>query len=152
MDDGQLVFFCKMRNGLFADIEHGPDLRDAGAAEIGHGLKAADAALIQKAHEECFDRVVKVVPKRNFVAAQLQKHVVQRAAAHFRAHRAGIFFVPVIEDDRADLRLFDLIRHVQLRAQLRHRGKIHARQAHVDGDGLQLIRDGIIPPQRGQQI
>ena len=30
MDDGQLVFFCKMRDGLFAYVEHGPDLGDAG--------------------------------------------------------------------------------------------------------------------------
>ena len=152
VDDGQLVFFRKMRDGLFAYVEHGPDLRDAGAAEIRYGLKAADAALVKKAHEKRFDGIVKVMAQRDLVAAQFQQHIVQRAPAHFCAHGAGVLLVPVLENDRADLRLFDLIWHVQLRAQLRHRGKIHARQAHVDGDGLQLIRDGIIPPQRGQQI
>ena len=152
VDDRQLIALGKVRDGLLADVEHGPDLRDAGAAEVGHGLKAADAALVEKAHKEGLDRVVKVVAEGDLVAAKRKQHVVERAAAHLRAHRAGVPFVPVVEDDGADLGLFDLIRHLQLLAQRRHRREIHPRQPHVDRDGLQLVMRRIVPPQRGQQI
>ncbi len=103
VDDGQFIFLGKMRDSLFSDIEHGADLRDAGAAEIRYGLKAADAALVEKAHEKCFNGIVKMVTERDLVAAQFQQHVVQRTAAHFRAHRTRVFLVPVIKDNRADL-------------------------------------------------
>ena len=89
VDDGQFIFLGKMRDSLFSDIEHGADLRDAGAAEIRYGLKAADAALVEKAHEKCFNGIVKMVTERDLVAAQFQQHVVQRTAAHFRTSNKG---------------------------------------------------------------
>ena len=120
MDDGELFPRGKARYGLFADVEHRADLRDAGAAEIRDRLEAGDAALVEQAHEERLDRVVIVVAQGNFIVALLAHQVVQRAAAHLCAHGAGVLLLAIVENDRADLRLLHKIGHVQPRAQLRH--------------------------------
>ena len=71
--DRQALLLGKARNGLFADVEHRPDLRDARARQIRHRLKAADPALVKQAHQKCLDRIVVVMAERDLVAAMTFK-------------------------------------------------------------------------------
>ena len=69
--------------------------------------------------------------------------VVQRAPAHLGAEGAGIVLLAHVKDDLLDVGLEAGIGDVLLPAQLRHRGKVHALKAQLDGDGLQLEGLGI---------
>ena len=72
-------------------------------SSMGHRLEAADAALVEQAHEKGLHRVVMVVPQGDLVDALGQQRFVQRAASHFGAHGAGVLLLSVVKNDRADL-------------------------------------------------
>ena len=151
VDHGQIHAVGKVADGLLRQVQHGPDLGNAGFVQVGHGLKAADAALKQQGHKEGLHGIVVVVAQGDLVAAPVQKGLVQGAPAHFGAHGAGVLLMAMVEDDGTDLRVNGGVGDIQPAAQLRHRGKIHAGKAHVDGDGLQGEGAGMVLPEPGQQ-
>ena len=151
MHDGQVVLRRERAHHALRQIEHGPDLRHAGPVEVRHRLEAADPPLEQQTHQERLDGVVIVVAERHLGKALLQQRLIQRPAAHLGAQRAGIVFLPVLEDDRPDLRLHAGIRHAEALTQACDRREIHAAEAHVDRDGREVIGIGHIFPQRRQK-
>ena len=88
--------------------------------------------------------------QRDFPKAELADRIIQRAPAHLRAHRARVLFLPVVENNRADLRFLAEISHVQLFAVLLNRRKIHAGEPHVDGNRRELKGRRVIASQRGE--
>ena len=88
-----------------------------------------------------------MVAERELVAAVLLHRSVQRAAPHFRAERARVLLLPGVKHDLADIRRHAGIRHAELLAHFFHTGKVHAGEAGIDGDALQLERRRVIPPQ-----
>ena len=88
--------------------------------------------------------------QRDFPKAELADRIIQRAPAHLRAHRARVLFLPVVENDRADLRFLAEIAHTQVLAVPLDRRKIHAVKPHVDGDRRELKGRGVIASQRGE--
>ena len=88
--------------------------------------------------------------QRDFPKAELADRIIQRAPAHLRAHRARVLFLPVVENNRADLRFLAEISHVQLFAVLLNRRKIHAGEPHVDGNRRELKWRRVIASQRGE--
>ena len=151
MHNGKPLLLCEIAHHLFRQVEHGADLRHAGAVEIRHGLKAAQPAFKKQAHQEGLHGVVMMMPQRDLFEALLQKRLIQRPAAHLCAHGAGILFLPVVKNHRADLRDDTAVRHAETAAVFLHRAEIHARQPHVDGNGRQLVGPRIVFPQRRQQ-
>ena len=137
-----------------AQVEHGAYLRDVRAGHIGAGLEAGDLTREQQVHHEGLHRVVKVVPQRELVAAARLYGVVERAAPHLGAERAGVFLLPRVEHYLADVRLNDGVRHLVGLAPRADRREVHVREAHVYGYCLQLEARGVVAPQvpqRGQQ-
>ena len=151
MHDRQPLTRSEIAHHALGQIEHRPDLRDARAVEVCHGLEAAQPPLEEQAHQERLDRVVIVVPQRDLGKAQPQKLLIQRAAPHLGAHGAGIFLPAIVENDRPDLSLDRVEGHVQPLTKRRHARKIHAGQSHVDRDGRQLERLRVILAKRRQQ-
>ena len=88
-----------------------------------------------------------MVAQGHLINAQLLEGGVHGPPAHFRAHGAGVLFPPQVEDDVENLRLNEVVGHVQLPAQPLHRGKVHPGRAGVDGDGVELKGRGVELPQ-----
>ena len=118
---------------------------------MGDRLEAADPALVNQTHEKGFHGIVIVVAQGKLMKALIHQRLIQRAPAHFGAHRAGVLFLPIVEDNGADLRFHNGIGHIQFFAQLRDFRIIHAK-AHIDGDCLQLEILIMIAPQRRQKL
>ena len=106
---------------LFSRVDQRPDLRDAGAVEEGHGPKAAQPPLEEQGQQEGLHRVVKVVAERELGDPARADRVVERAAAHLRAQRAGVVLLPHVEDDLLDVGLAAGVGDAQRGAELRHR-------------------------------
>ena len=119
-------------------IQHGANLNDAGSVQIGHRLEATDTPFENQAHQEGFHCVIIVVAQRQLVEAPVQNGLIQRAPAHFGAHGARIFLLPVVKNDRRDFGFYNGIGNLQPVAQGLDAGIIHS-QSHVYGDGLQFI-------------
>ena len=149
-DHGELLLRGKAAHHPFGQVEHRADLRHAHAVEIGHGLEAAQPSLKDQAHQERLHRIVVVVAEGDLGKALLRQGFIQCPAAHLRAHRAGIFLLAIVKNDRPDLRLHLRERHVQLFAQRRDGRKVHPKP-HVDRDRRQLKRLRIVFAQRRQQ-
>ena len=96
------------------------------------------AALEEQAHQQRFNRVVAMVAERQLVAAMLRRQLVERAAAHFRAERAGILLLPLFKDDLADIRFFDRQRHADLFAHFFNARRIERLKAHREHQPLEL--------------
>ena len=81
------------------------------------------------------------MPERELVESALPRRVVQGAAPHFRAQRAGIFLLADVENDLCDLRGDDGIGHVQLPAQPFDAAHVKRAQAHIERDRFQRVRN-----------
>ena len=151
MHNRQVFARGKVLHRLLADIEHRADLRHARAAQIRHGLEAADAPLVEQAHQKRLHRVVVVVAQRDLFVTARDDQLVERPAAHLCAHRAGVLLLTEVKDDGADLGALAHVRYLQLFTQRRDRRKIHPAQAHVDGERLEREGLGVIPAQRSER-
>ena len=69
VDDGQLHAGGEIVHRLFVDVQHGPDLNDAGAIQVGNGLEATDAAFVDQRHHKGFHCVIIMVTQGYLVAA-----------------------------------------------------------------------------------
>ena len=83
-----------------------------------------------------------MVAERDLFAARGLCGLVQRAAAHLGAQRAGVFLLADIEDDQPDLGRDADVLDAQLVAQHPDRGKVHLCIAHLerDRDNLEFLR------------
>lgn len=50
-----------------------------------------------------------MVSERDFIVTQLCRRSYKRASTHARAQRAGIFFLPHVENKRAYIGFFDVV-------------------------------------------
>ena len=146
-DYGQLQLMGEIRYALLARVYQRAYLRHAGAVEVGHGLEAAQPPLEQQRHHECFDRVVKMMPQSELVHPALAQKIAERAAAHFRAERAGVVLLPHIEHDLLDVGFDAGVRYVDPRAELGHGGEIHAVEAQLYRHGFKLKLSGVVSAQ-----
>ena len=62
-----------------------------------------------------------MVPQCDLMDALFPNDLIQGPPAHLCTHRAGVLFMAVIKNDRADLRLNDGIGHLQLVAECLYR-------------------------------
>ena len=69
--------------------------------------------------------------------------VVERAAAHLRAQRAGVFFLPHVEDDLLDVGPDPGVGDVPLGAERGHGREVHALEAELDRDRLEREGQGV---------
>ena len=141
-----------MVNRLFVNIQHRTNLNHAGAVKFCYRLKAADSSLENQRHQKGLHRIVVMMPQRQLVISSVKQRLIQRAAAHFGAHGAGILFLAVVKNNWRNLRLYNGIGNLQLLAQLRDGAVIHT-QTHVNGNSPQLEELIIAsqPCQQGQQ-
>ena len=132
-DEKELAREEGMKEGMRAGIEEGRRVgRQAGMEEF----------------------LISLVCKKLSKGESCEHRGVQRAAPHFRAERARVLLLPGVKHDLADIRRHAGIRHAELLAHFFHTGKVHAGEAGIDGDALELERRGVIPPQiceRGEQ-
>ena len=98
----------------FRHIDEGADHGEIHAVEISNGVERAEAAFEEDIQQQRFCGIVLMMSQRHFAKAVILGQIVQRAAAHLGAKRTGIAFLPHIEDDFADLRLFAIKGHIQL--------------------------------------
>ena len=147
---GKILPLGEGGHGLLVDVEHRTDLNDPGPVQMGHRLETADPALVNQGHHKSFHGIVKVVPQCQLVAVQVQQSLIEGPSAHLGAHGAGILFLPIVENDGANLRFDDGIGHIQLPAQLLNTGIIHT-QAHINGDGLESEFFIMVAPQSRQK-
>ena len=102
-DHGKVVPLGGPPDHALPAVEEGPDLGDARPGQVGDGLEAAEAALVEEGEEEGLHRVVKVVAQGDLLDPFLLKGVVEGAPAHLGAHGAGVFLFSQVKDDVADL-------------------------------------------------
>ena len=142
-DHRDLQRLGETRDLLLPRVDKGADLRDAGAVEIGDRAEAAEPPLEEQREHKGLDRVVKVVAERELVDPARADRVVERAAAHLGAQRAGVFLLAHVKDDLLDVGLETGIGHAELFTQRRHGGKVHPLKAELDRDRLERKRLGI---------
>ena len=85
-------------------------------------------------------------------AAELDSEIVESAAFHAGAQCAGILFFSDIEDDGADLGLPDRVRDIELFTHFPNRFEVHALEAHIQRDRLQLEGNRREMPVTGQGV
>ena len=133
------------------DIKHGPDLGNARAVQVGHRLKAANAALIDETHQEGLHGVIIMVPQGQLIESLRHQRLIQSAPAHFGAHGAGVLLLAIVKNNGADFRLDHGIRDLQFPAHFGDAAVIHAK-AHINGNGLQLKTFIMVLPQGRQKL
>ena len=154
MHDGQRVPLGERADVILGRVQQRADERDARPVEVGDRLEAGDAPLIKQGEHIGLDHIVKMVAERDLFAARGLGGLVQRAAAHFGAQRAGVFLLADVENDLGDLGRDADVFDAQLVAQRSDGGEVHLRVAHLERDGDDLELFGIEraqPGQRGQQ-
>ena len=92
-----------------------------------------------------------MVAERELVQVPLTQDVIERAAAHLRAQRAGVILLAHIEDDLLDISFDAGVRYIELPAQLAHGREVHALEAQFYRHGLKLERLRVILPQAGER-
>ena len=140
-DQKQHVELCRdIAHLLLLHIEQRADLCHVRAAQVCHGLEAADAALKEKIHQKCFDRVVVVVAERDRFDAVLVHRGRKRTAAELGTQRAGIFLLALQKHDLVDRHVHADVLDTERRAIVGHGIKAHARHTRFDRDGHDLER------------
>ena len=134
MHDRQLMALCERADEILRHIKQRADERDVGAVEVGHGLEARDAALIEQREHIRLDHIIEMVAEGDLVAACGLRGLVQRAAAHLRAQRTGVFLVADVENDRSDLGRDADVFYTETVAERLHRREIHFVVAHFERD------------------
>ena len=139
--DRQLMALCERADEILRHIKQRTDERDVGAVEVGHGLEARDAALIEQREHIRLDHIIEMVAEGDLVAACGLRGLVKRTAAHLRAQRTGVFLVADVENDRPDLGGNADVFYAETVAERLHRRKIHFVVAHFerDRDDLELF-------------
>ena len=150
VDDGQILPQGHAADVILVAVQQRADLGHAGAVQKRHRLEAADAALEQQIHQQRLHRVVIVVAQGDLADALFRQGGVQAAPPQFGAQGAGILLLPLLEDDLVHRHLNAGVGHLQPFAQRRHAGEVHARHAHLHGDGLHREGDGVEFLQPGQ--
>ena len=140
MHDGKIELCRDIAHLLLLHIEQRADLRHVRAAQVCHGLEAADAALKEKIHQKCLDRVVVVVAERDRFDAVLVHRGRKRTAAELGAQRAGIFLLALQKHDLIDRHVHADVLDTERRAIVGHGIKAHARHTRFDRDGHDLER------------
>ena len=97
--DRELCLFCKVAYVLFRHIYHRADDRHVAARQICDRVEHPYPSFKEKIEHEGLDNVIEMVPESDLVAAEAVCCVVQRAATHFCAERAGIVLITVLEND-----------------------------------------------------
>ena len=92
-----------------------------------------------------------MVAERELIQVPLTQDVVERAAAHLRAQRAGVILLAHIEDDLLDISFDAGVRYIELPAQLAHGREVHALEAQLYRHGLKLERLRVIFSQAVQR-
>ena len=150
-DDGELSFGGEIADVFFGHIDHGANEMQVGAGQVGYGLEAPETSLEEQVEHEGVHYIVKMVTKGYAVTAKLFGGVVEYAAAHFGAERAGVGLLAHVKDDLSDLGWGDVVGHLQLVAELADGGEVHGGgKAHVHGDGAQVEFLGIESAQVGE--
>ena len=88
-----------------------------------------------------------MVTERELVQVPLTQDVIERAAAHLRAQRAGVILLAHIKDDLLDISFDAGVRYIEFLAQLAHGREVHALEAQLYRHGLKLERLRVRLPQ-----
>lgn len=88
-----------------------------------------------------------MVTEGELVASARFERVVQSPAPHFGAERAGVFLLPDVENDLADIGLHARIGNSDTAAKLRDRRIVHFTVAKLDCDGFEIEALRVIAPE-----
>ena len=132
--------------------QHGPDQGQVPPGQIGHRGKAADPPLPPEVHIKGLDGVVQMMAQGHLVAAQLLSRRVKGAPPQLGAEGAGVFLFAVVKDHRADVGAADLVGDARSPKQGFQRRVVGGLPAElgVEGDGLNLVVEADVVPQKGQ--
>ena len=116
------------------------------AGKVALRGKAADLSAVEQVHQKGLYGIVKMMTERDLLAAGFFCHVVQNAAAHPRTKAAGIFFLPVLEDDLSEVGTANAVFDVPFPAQRLDLAVIglHTVEAGVSRQSDDLVFPGII--------
>ena len=116
-------------------IQRTDELHARVARAVQFGRHALHLPAVQYAHQDGLDRVVEVVPERDFIAAELFRLLVQVPAPHARAEVARVLFHPF--DGGEDVRFKDVQRHAEFFRVLFQKPPVFGRVAGIHGQKVQ---------------
>ena len=131
MPEIQEEFTYKLTGKYVENANYG----DTGSAHGGFRVKSMETAFIKEGHQEGFHSILPVMPEGQLVETVFHAGIGQDSPAHFRAERAWILFLSVIENDLSDLCFLYNKRNLQLFTQMTDTGEVEGfkPQSHCDG-------------------
>ena len=129
----------------FRHIQEGADRIQLHTVKVADGGKTVHAPFVKEGHKECFHNIVFIMPKCDFIAAQLFRGGIQRALAHFSAERTWVLFLTFFEYNLPDICFDKRIRHANLLAERADIVIRRAGQTEGNGDSRKLKGLGIEP-------